>query len=117
MIGPENQRQRPAAELVDDFGYRSFIVPHADGSVTVGDWCPDVSPLLDFNKSRQNDGHDYFTKDRSMVAIADIPLTVYTELRKLGIIGSNGRRTDQKALRRWLNDPDNRAFRIATLRL
>lgn len=117
MIGPDNQRQRPAQELVDNLGYYTLIRPNADGSLTAGTYCPDIEPLLDFNKARQNDGHDYFTRDRSMVAVADLPLTIAEQLRKLGILGGQGRRTDQKALRRWLNDPDNRVFRINPLRL
>jgi hypothetical protein len=101
---------------VEDWGIRTRYVPHSDGSLTVCD-TQDVEPILEFNKARQNDGHDYYTRDRSMVAVADMPLVVYQDLMKAGIVGMNGRRTDQKALRRFLNDPDNRVFRINAMRL
>jgi hypothetical protein len=37
--------------------------------------------------------------------VASIPMTVYWELKRRGVLD------DQTALRRWLNDPDNRFFR------
>lgn len=37
--------------------------------------------------------------------VASIPLNVYQELKSKGIL------RDQAALKRWLNDPDNAAFR------
>ncbi len=37
--------------------------------------------------------------------VASIPMTVYWELKRRGVVD------DQGALRRWLNDPDNRFFR------
>jgi len=38
--------------------------------------------------------------------VASIPLNIYWDLKRKGVID------DSPALKRWLNDPDNRAFRV-----
>lgn len=38
---------------------------------------------------------------------ASIPMSLYVDLMRKGIF------KDQKSIRRWLNDPDNRAFRVS----
>lgn len=43
--------------------------------------------------------------------VATIPLTVLMELSKKGIVSAGGAVLDKAAFARWLNDPDNRAFR------
>jgi hypothetical protein len=43
--------------------------------------------------------------NETMVKVASIPLTIYFELKKKGLTG------DPVAMKRWLNDPDNRFFR------
>ena len=50
---------------------------------------------------------DTDTKARygDMAKVASIPLNVYYELKRQGIVD------DPKAMKKWLNDPDNRAFR------
>lgn len=68
--------------------------------------CEEVTPVLDQNKAEQNDG-DGYTKDRTMRKIASLPMTVYCDLVRRGIMD------DEKALRRWLRDPDNRYFRTS----
>lgn len=42
---------------------------------------------------------------RELQRVASIPLSLYWELKAKGIT------EDQAAMRRWLNDPDNRFFR------
>lgn len=63
-----------------------------------------VDSLVEQNKSLHN---EYTSLDRfgDMTRVASIPMSVYFSLKKQGIVD------DQKALRRWLNDPDNRFFR------
>lgn len=68
----------------------------------------DVSAIIELNKVHQKqfssgkdswgEGYDHRTK------IASIPLSVWTELKKR--IGN-----DPVAFKRWLNEPDNFAFR------
>lgn len=43
---------------------------------------------------------------RDMVPVAEIPLSVVEKMM------ADGSWDDDKALKRWLNDPDNRCFRI-----
>lgn len=69
----------------------------------------DVSDIVELNKVHQRqftsgkdkwgDGYDHKTK------VASIPLSIWMELRKKGITA------DPVAMKRWLNDPDNFAFR------
>lgn len=61
-----------------------------------------VSGIIESNKTEFNAAPERwgeFTK------VGSIPLSVYYELERQGILH------DQKALAKWLNDPDNRAFR------
>lgn len=69
----------------------------------------DVSGIVELNKVHQRqfssgkdkwgDGYDHRTK------VASIPMSIYMRLRKEGIL------SDPVAFKRWLNDPDNFAFR------
>jgi hypothetical protein len=40
-----------------------------------------------------------------MHKVGSIPMSIYHELQKQGIL------QDEKRLKKWLNDPDNRVFR------
>jgi hypothetical protein len=62
----------------------------------------EVEGLLDINKAHFNDAPNRWG-DWSRVA--SIPLTVYQELKTKGVVD------DERAFKRWLNDPDNRFFR------
>lgn len=64
----------------------------------------DVSGLLDSNRAQANEPVKRGAEWRK---VATIPLVVLFDLRRRGIIG------DQKAFKRWLNDPDNRFFRTS----
>jgi hypothetical protein len=46
-----------------------------------------------------------------MQRVATLPLVLWMKLKQDGILD------DPRALRRWLNDPDNRAFRTRPGRL
>ncbi|MGB2167214.1 MAG: hypothetical protein ACPH3M_08285 [Candidatus Puniceispirillales bacterium] len=71
-----------------------------DGTFTVASK-EDVSPLIEQNKIHRN----HANHGGNMRKAAEIPMSVYLDLEKRGIT------KDQKAFRRWLNDPDNRFFR------
>lgn len=62
----------------------------------------DVTAIASANRRQANDDTG---KWRDVNKVASIPLSVYYELKRQGIAD------DPKALRKWLNDPDNRAFR------
>lgn len=69
----------------------------------------DVTGILELNnslrkhfsngKDKWGDGYDHRTK------VASIPLNIWMDLKKRGIS------SDPIAMKRWLNDPDNFAFR------
>lgn len=64
----------------------------------------EVDGTLELNKAQFNDapqrwGNDVFHK------VASIPLVVLDDLKQRGIAD------DPAAMKRWLNDPDNRFFR------
>jgi len=62
----------------------------------------DVNEVIEANKAAYNDAPDRYGE---FTRVAQIPMVIYWELKKKGILD------DQVALKRWLNDPDNRFFR------
>lgn len=67
----------------------------------------DAEPIIEANKAELNSGEDGYSKSRNLRRVASIPLVLYLDLKKRGILG------DRVKFRRWLNDPDNRLFRTA----
>ena len=63
-----------------------------------------ISGIAESNKRSFADT-DRKAKYGDMAKVASIPLNVYYELKRQGIVD------DPKAMKKWLNDPDNRAFR------
>jgi hypothetical protein len=63
----------------------------------------DVTDIVEDNKRRMNSAASGWRGD--MHHIASIPLSVYYDLQEKGI------KPGSPEFRRWLNDPDNRAFR------
>ena len=63
----------------------------------------EVDDVLDENKREFNDAQTGWKGD--MHKIASIPMSLYFQLKEKGIL------EDQAALKRWLNDPENRYFR------
>lgn len=64
---------------------------------------------VEANKQEFNDGADRVGRKEEFVKVASIPLALYMDLRKKGIL------RDPVAMKRWLNDPDNRAFRTRNI--
>lgn len=66
----------------------------------------DVTQIIEENKALQN---LVTSIDRwgDMRRVAQVPLSLYLDLYKKGIT------RDEKAFKRWLNDPDNRFFRTS----
>lgn len=62
----------------------------------------DATPIIEENKRLLNDTPNKFGEG---VRVAQIPMVVYHDLMKKGIL------RDQNELRKWLNDPENRFFR------
>jgi hypothetical protein len=62
----------------------------------------DVNEVIEANKQQFNDAP---TKHGEWNKVASIPMVIYMDLKKKGIVD------DPVAMKRWLNDPDNRFFR------
>lgn len=64
--------------------------------------------LLDFNRKQANEAGKRFGE---WAKVASLPMTLFMKLKAEGVLD------DPKALKRWLNDPDNRYFRTHEGRL
>jgi hypothetical protein len=64
----------------------------------------DVAPTKDVNTRLFNDADKRWKHDANN-HIASIPLPIYFDLKRKGIVA------DRKAFLKWLSDPDNRVFR------
>jgi hypothetical protein len=73
----------------------------ADGGVII-EARQDVEPIIEANKADQ----ERYNGSRGDKFAARIPLAIYEDLVKRGIAG------DPKKFKAWLNDSDNRAFRV-----
>jgi hypothetical protein len=66
----------------------------------------DATPIIEANKARLNQTHAKIGSGKEdFVRVASIPMNLYMELRQKGIA------QDPAAMKRWLNDPDNKYFR------
>tara|TARA_X000000950_G_scaffold49963_1_gene58724 strand:- start:2102 stop:2440 length:339 start_codon:yes stop_codon:yes gene_type:complete len=74
----------------------------------------DISKILNQNKREANDQAYKFKgfQDAKMYKVAEIPLIVVQELAQKGIMNYNGTIRDKDRMKKWLNDPDNKYFRI-----
>lgn len=84
-------------------GITKYWHDNGDGTYTIRTE-QDMAAIIASNK-KQSNATDKHTKWGEMSKVASIPLTVYYELKQKGILD------DQAALKKWLNDPDNRFFR------
>jgi hypothetical protein len=80
--------------------------PSVDEKNFVIETVQDTTAIVEANKAEfQNSAAIGKSGKETMVKVASIPLTVYFELKKKGLT------KDPVAMKRWLNDPDNRFFR------
>jgi hypothetical protein len=63
----------------------------------------DVTGIVEYNKAAFDSAPKRWG---DMTHVGRIPLTVYYELERQGILN------DQDALRKWLNDPENAMWRV-----
>ena len=85
-------------------GTRQYWHEHDDGSVTV-QTTQQVDDVIDANRGSFNQVDERAGWKGDMHRVASIPMSVYYHLKAQGIID------DPVALKKWLNDPDNRFFR------
>lgn len=67
-----------------------------------------VTDIIEHNKRVQNADTGRY---RDFTEVANIGMVEFMDLVQKGVMEMNGRIRDQKAMRRWLNDRDNRAWR------
>jgi len=74
----------------------------------------DISEILSNNKKDANDQAYKMRgfQDAKMYKVASIPLIVVQQLSQKGIMYPNGAIKDKERMKKWLNDPDNKNFRI-----
>jgi hypothetical protein len=80
-----------------------FHYDHTDDTFVIKT-VQDVEPILEANKAAMN-SLDERAKHGEFDRVASIPMPIYMELQRKGIAD------DPTAFTRWLDDPDNRAFR------
>jgi hypothetical protein len=68
----------------------------------------DARDIVELNIERMKEKRP---RGDGMRMVASLPMSVYHDLHKRGIL------RDKKALKAWLNDPDNRFFRTTTERV
>jgi hypothetical protein len=73
-----------------------------DGNTFVIQTEQDTTGIVEANKAAYNDAPERWG---DMTRVASIPLSLYFDLKKKGITD------DPVAMKRWLNDPDQRFFR------
>lgn len=84
-------------------GITKYWKDNGDGTYTI-ETDQDMTGIIESNK-KQHNATDKHTKHGEWSKVASIPMTVYYDLKKKGIVD------DPKAFQRWLNDPDNKYFR------
>lgn len=87
-----------------EIGQKQYWHDHDDGSVTV-QTVQDVGDIAEANKMSYNQFDERSSWKGDMHRVASIPMSVYYDLQRKGILN------DPAAMKRWLNDPDNRVFR------
>lgn len=87
-----------------EIGQRQYWHDHDDGSVTV-QTVQTVDAVAEANKQAFNQFDERTPWKGDMHRVASIPLSVYYDLKRKGILD------DQVAMKKWLNDPENRVFR------
>ena len=87
----------------DDFtGIKTHFHYDAEKDEAIIEKEQDISHIIESNKREFNAAPERWGE---WTKVGSIPLSVYYELERQGIT------KDQEAMKKWLNDPDNRYFR------
>jgi hypothetical protein len=90
----------------------NFIADESEGKFHI-ERKQDVTPVIEENKIKQSLGEGV-SKSKELNHVASIPLVVVEQLAKQGIMSPTGDIKDHVRFKRWLNDRDNRLFRVWT---
>lgn len=81
---------------------RKYTVRHSDMDGNVHfETRQDCEPIVEFVKARRD-----APPDREWTHLAEVPMSVIGQWMRDGCLD------DEAHVRRWINDPDNRAFRV-----
>lgn len=85
-------------------GQKQYMHEHEDGSLTI-QTTQVVDEIAEENKQTFNQFDERANWKGEMHRVASIPMSIYYDLKRKGILD------DPSAMKKWLNDPDNRVFR------
>ena len=88
-------------------GTTEYFHEFADGSFGM-EQVQDVTEIVEHNKRVQNADTGRF---RDFTEVANIGMVEFMDLVQKGVMDLKGKISDQPAMRRWLNDRDNLAWR------
>ena len=71
----------------------------------------DAAPVIEATRIERVETDRHTRYGDGLQKVASIPLTVFADLAKRGVVSPGGAVLDPAAFRRFLNDPDNRVFR------
>ena len=96
----------------------NLIVDEAENKFHIENYQDDASikEILDANKVAQNEGafRSKAMANEKGYRVARLPNILVHQLAKKGILNYNGKVIDKPKFFRWLNDSDNKHFRIYT---
>ena len=96
----------------------NLIVDEAENKIHIENYQDQatIKEILDSNKKAQNEGAYKLNalKNEKGYRVARLPNIVVHQLAKQGILNYNGKVLDKTRFFRWLNDSDNKHFRIYT---
>jgi hypothetical protein len=104
-------KRKELNQAINDTPIRGYVRHNIDDNVII-ETRQDVTDIIEDNNNQRKytDKRTRWGDDLFDNKIASIPLTVFDELNKRGIV-RGFQVIDQKAFKKFLNDPDNRVFR------
>lgn len=92
-----------------ELGTTEWFIPSEDEKTFTIQTVQDAAPIVEANalhRSAFTSGRDRWGEGiNGDTKVASLPLNVWMDLKRKGVVD------DPRALKRWLNDPDNAAFR------
>lgn len=94
------------AHFYDGDVLREIITPDNGSEDFVARTAQDLEPVIELASEMRDLHHVVGHRKSSMTPIAEIPLIIYEQAVR------EGWHDDPKAWKKWLNDPQNKVFRI-----
>lgn len=94
---------------VDDIGFKKTYYADGEGGLII-ETTQDVTPIIEANKAQYNATDERKRWGDGWEKVGSIPLTMIQKLNELGICKGFAI-VDQKKMKAFLNDPENRYLR------